>query len=871
MNNSSTNHLTGQEIAIISMAGRFPGAKSVEEFWFNLRAGVESISTFTDEELLAAGAPPAELRDPNYVRANGVLDDIEMFDALFFGFSPREAEITDPQHRLFLECAWEVLERAGYDTQRYDGRIGVYCGAGANGYFLNNLQTNPDIINSVGVYQTFISNDKDYLSTRVSYKLNLKGPSLTVQTACSTSLVAVHLACQSLLSGECDMALAGGITISVPQITGYQYREGGIHSPDGHCRPFDAQAKGTLGGNGVGIVLLKRFEEALADGDLIHAVIKGSAINNDGALKIGYTAPSLDGQSEVIVEAQAIAGVSADSISYVEAHGTATALGDPIEVRALTQAFRASTARTNFCALGSVKSNVGHLDAAAGVAGLIKTVLALKHRELPPSLHYRAPNPEIDFAASPFYVNDELRVWERNGQSPRRAGVSSFGIGGTNAHVVVEEAPPLPAPAPSARGWHLLVLSGRTAAAVGAATEKLRGHLEAHPELSLADVAYTLQVGRREFAQRRAVVCRAVGDAIEGLSEPGRWLEGEALGERGAVLMYSGQGAQYVGMGRELYEREAVFRETVDQCAAAFQRAQGYDLRAVLYPKAGAEPEAEARLKETEVTQPALFVLEYALTRLWQQWGLRIEALMGHSLGEYVAACVTGLLSVADGVRLVGRRGRLMQGMERGAMLAVRLHESELQRWLRNEQLWVAAVNGPQQCVLSGRESAIAAAEQELTAAGVGVKRLATSHAFHSGLMGAAAQQLAGEFKGLARGKISIPYISNVSGSWAQEEEVRGGEYWGRQMVERVQWWRGVEEVLKSGAGVLLEVGPGESLTRVVKEVVGGREVTVMSTLRGRRGAECMRVKGGGGWSCRAMSLSGSGTGWKRAREPPRG
>jgi amino acid adenylation domain-containing protein len=848
MNNSNVierPHESG--IAIVSITGRFPGAKNVEEFWRNLRDGMESITTFTDEELLAAGISPAELRIPNYVRAKGMLDDIELFDAAFFGFNAREAEITDPQQRIFLECAWEALERAGYDPQRYKGRIGVYGGVGLNGYFLANLLTNADIISSVGTYQAFISNDKDYLSTRVSYKLNLKGPSLTVQTACSTSLVAVHLACQSLLSGECDMALAGGITITVPKKGGYLYQEGGITSPDGHCRPFDAQAKGTLGGNGVGIVLLKRLDEALADGDIIHAVIRGSAINNDGSLKVGFTAPGIDGQSEVIVEAQAMAGISADSISYVEAHGTATAMGDPIEVAALTQAFRASTSRSQFCALGSVKSNVGHLDAAAGVTGLIKTVLALKHRELPPSLHYTAPNPEIDFASSPFYVNHELRTWETEGDELRRAGVSSFGIGGTNAHVVLEEAPLPAAAAPSSRGWHLLVLSGRTMAAVTAATEKLRRHLEAHPDISLADVAYTLQVGRREFAQRRAVVCRDVTDAIEALSQPTRWIDGSvelAAGSnghssddaRGAVLMYSGQGAQYPGMGRELYEREAVFRETVDQCAVAFAAAQGYDLREVLYPAAGNEAEAEARLLETEVTQPSLFVLEYALTRLWQAWGLKIEALMGHSIGEYVAACISGVLSVEDGVRLVGRRGRLMQSMERGAMLAVRLSEADIPAWLRDEQISVAAVNGPQQCVLSGKESAITEAEARLTAAGVGVKRLATSHAFHSGMMREAAQVLASEINGVVRGDISIPYISNLSGKWAQLEEVRRGEYWGRQMLEPVQWWHGVEEVLASGATVLLEVGPGESLKSVVKEGVRGRDVAVLSTLRGKRG-----------------------------------
>ena len=516
-------------IAIVGMAGRFPGAKNIDEFWRNLRDGVESIITLSDEELLASGVNPASLNDPSYVKAAGLLDGIEMFDGPFFGFNPHEAEITDPQQRIFLECAWEAMEAAGYDPSRYKGRCGVYAGAGLDGYLLSNLLSHMNFEDNADLFQMLIGNDKDHLSTRVSYKLNLKGPSLSVQTACSTSLVAVHLACQSLLNYHCDLALAGGVRITIPQKVGYRYQVGGINSPDGHCRPFDVRANGTNGGNGAGIVLLKRLDEALADGDVIHAIIKGSAINNDGALKVGYTAPSLDGQSEVIVEAQAIAGVSADSISYVEAHGTATALGDPIEVGALTQAFRSSTSRSNFCALGSVKSNLGHLDAAAGVAGLIKTVLALKHKQLPPSLHYTAPNPEIDFASSPFYVNHKLREWETKGNGPRRAGVSSFGIGGTNAHVVVEEAPLVPAATPSSRGWHLLVLSGRTTAAVTAATEKLRRHLEAHPEISLADVAYTLQVGRREFGQRRAVVCRDVADAIEALSQPRRWIEGEAV------------------------------------------------------------------------------------------------------------------------------------------------------------------------------------------------------------------------------------------------------------------------------------------------------------------------------------------------------
>ncbi|MCA9970365.1 MAG: type I polyketide synthase, partial [Anaerolineales bacterium] len=578
-------------IAIVGMAGRFPQAKDLAAFWQNLCAGVEATTTFTDDELEAAGVPAAQFSQPTYVRSKAILEEPAMFDAAFFGLSPREAEVIDPQHRIFLESAWEALEDAGYDPEAFDGAIGVYAGSSMNTYLLDNLASNPDILAIIGEYQAMLGNDKDFLPTRVSYKLNLTGPSVNVQTACSTSLVAVAMACQSLLSFQCDMALAGGVSVMFPQHKGYVYREGGILSPDGHCRTFDQDAQGMYPGQGVGIVVLRRLEDALADGDHIYAVIRGSAINNDGALKVGYTAPSVDGQAEVIGMAQALAEVEPESIGYVEAHGTATPLGDPIEIAGLSKAFRAETDATGFCAIGSVKTNIGHLDAAAGVAGLIKTALALKHRQIPPSLNYTAPNPKIDFESSPFYVNTALAEWP-TGETPRRAGVSSFGIGGTNAHVVLEEAPVVEGEAGGERPFHLLPLSARSETALQAATERLAAHLAAHPEQPLADVAYTLQVGRRAFAQRRIVAARDHADAVTALRglTAGRVFDGrsEATEAPPVVFMFSGQGSQYVGMGRGLYEHEPVFRAEVDRCAEFLKPHLGLDLREVMWAAADA-------------------------------------------------------------------------------------------------------------------------------------------------------------------------------------------------------------------------------------------------------------------------------------------
>lgn len=807
----STSVNAADGIAIIGMAGRFPGASTVDELWQNLQAGVESISFFSDEELLAAGVDPAALGDPHYVKAGGVLKDIEWFDAAFFGYTPIEAEIMDPQHRLFLECAWEALEHAGYDPARYKGAIGVYAGVGMPTYLLSNVLSHPELLESLPHLQWIIGNDKDFVPTRVSYKLNLRGPSVTVQTACSSSLVAVHLAVQSLLSFECDMALAGGVSILVPQIAGYWYQEGGIYSPDGHCRAFDAQAKGTVGGRGVGIVVLKRLQEALADGDCIHAVILGSAVNNDGSGKIGYTAPSVEGQAQVIAEAQAMAGVDPETITYIEAHGTGTSLGDPIEVAALTQVFRARTRRKGFCAIGSLKTNIGHLDTAAGVAGLIKTVLALEAGKLPPSLHFEHPNPEIDFANSPFYVNTKLAEWTAR---PRRAGVSSFGIGGTNAHVVVEHAPPRDRSGDS-RPWQLITLSAKTPAALEKATKNLAEHLRQHPELNLADVAYTLHVGRQEFNYRRLLLCRQIDEAVAALEqvEPQRvWTEVVTRTDRPVAFMFPGQGAQYVNMGLELYQTEPTFRHWLDRGCELLIPHLGLDLRQVLYPSEEAIEVATRHLTQTQLAQPALFVMEYALAQLWMSWGVRPQAMIGHSIGEYVAACLAGVLSLEEALALVATRGRLMQQLPGGAMLAVPLPVEEVEPWL-GDHVSVAAINEPRLCVVSGPNEAIEQLEAQLAARGVSGRRLYTSHAFHSAMMEAILEPFAEQVRQVRLHPPQIPYISNLTGTWISAAEATEPHYWARQLRHTVRLADGIGELLREPERVLLEVGPGRTLS----------------------------------------------------------
>ena len=826
---------TGMEVAVVGMAGRFPGAKNLDEFWRNLSEGRESVRFFSDEELLDKGLDPSLLHDPNYVKAEAVLDDVEQFDAAFFGFTPREAEMMDPQHRIFLEEAWKALEHAGYDSSKYAGRIGVFAGESPNSYLFSNLYPNRELLESAGVFQTLIGNDRDYLATHVSYKLNLKGPGLTVQTACSTSLVAVHLACQSLLNHECDMALGGGVSVSVPQGMGAMFQEGSIVSPDGHCRAFDAEARGTVKGSGVGVVVLKRLSDALADGDCVHAVIKGSAINNDGEVKVGFTAPGIEGQAGVIEEALAIAAVEPLTVGYIETHGTGTTLGDPIEIAALTQAFRPGTEARGFCAIGSLKTNIGHTDAAAGVAGLLKTVLALKHKQLPPSLNFERANPNIDFANSPFFVNTKLTDWPAT-QTPRRAGVSSFGIGGTNAHVVLEEAPLVQTQTGQTQTATLLTLSAKTGTALETAAANLAQHLRQHDEHELADIAFTLQLGRREFAHRLALVCSDKEDAIAALEADAAksvYKGAQGQNKRPVVFMFTGQGSQYVSMGRELYETEATFREQVDLCAGILKSHLGLDIRDVLYPSDERAAEAAEQLQQTHITQPALFVVEYALAKLWMEWGVRPAAMIGHSIGEYAAACLAGVFSLEDALMLVATRGRLMQGLAAGAMLAVSLSEEEVKPLL-GAQLALAAVNAPTLSVVSGTIAAIEQVEQKLSEQEIIHRRLHTSHALHSAMMEPVLQSFRETLEGVEFHAPQIAIVSTVTGKRLTAEEACDAGYWTRHLRQTVRFSEALSEILKeSPDSILLEIGPGQTLSGLAKQQGNGASNRIaLSSLR---------------------------------------
>ena len=814
-------------VAITAVAGRFPGARTVEEFWANLRAGKESVHFFTDDELRAAGVDEAWLADPHNVKARPRLEDIDQFDAAFFGIPPSEAEWMDPQHRLFLEVAHEALERAAIAPDQFDGLIGVFGAAATSSYLLGNLNGHPRAAAAGAALGT--GNFPDFLATRVSYKLNLRGPAYALQTACSGSLVAVHVAAQSLLNFECDAALAGGAVVNVPQDTGYRYTEDGVVSPDGHCRPFDAAARGTIFGSGVGVVVLRRLADAVRDGDRILAVLRGSALNNDGAMKAGFTAPAVSGQAEVIGEALANAGVSADEISYVEAHGTATPLGDPIEVAALTQAFRESTQRRGFCALGSVKSNIGHLDAAGGVAGLIKTVLALQHGELPATLHFKTPNPKIDFASSPFFVNAQLTPWVRPAGGLRRAGVSAFGVGGTNVHVILEEAPremagAIPGAgtgsnAATGRPWELLVISARSEAALEDATKQLATRLGEAEAPILAATAEALRTGRRGFEFRRAVVAANASEAAAALTakDAARVATGRVKpGAREVAFLFPGQGAQALNMGREMAATEPVFRQAFDRCIELFRPLLGVDLRAVIHPAGAADEAAEVRLRRTDFAQPALFAVEYALAQQWIAWGVRPAALLGHSLGEVTAACVAGVFSLEDAVRLVAARGRLMQALPEGALLAVTLSPTQVKAYL-SPSLSLAIVNGPTACVVAGGVTVIAALEDRLRGEGVMARRLPTSQAFQSHLMEPVVAPLAAELRSMTLRAPKVPMLSNVTGRWLTAAEATDPGYWARQVRQTVYFGDGLRELAKEPNRLFVEVGPGRILAGLTR------------------------------------------------------
>ena len=814
--------LDEMDVAVIGLSARFAQANDIESFWRNLENGVETISSLSDEDLLRAGVDPALFGNPLYVKAASVLDNVDRFDADFFDYSPKEAQILDPQGRLLLECAWEALENAGYNPKRAGQSVGVFVSTSTSTYLLHNLYGTFDLTRFIlegGNLQNLLGNQNDFNATRLSYKLNLTGPSIDVQTACSSSLVGVHLARQSLLAGECRMALAGGASIYLPQMAGYLYEEGLILSPDGHCRVFDAEANGTVFGRGGGVVVLKLLTDAVRAGDYIYAVIKGSAVNNDGHAKAGFTAPSIVGQALVISEAIANAGVDPETIGYVEAHGTGTKIGDPVEIAGLVQAFGSCADRKQFCAIGSVKSNIGHMDAASGIASLIKTVLMLNHRVLVPSLHYRQPNPEIDFANSPFYVNTVKSEWKA-GPYPRRAGISAFGMGGTNAHVVLEEAPKVePKQAETERPFHLLALSAKTETALKELSGRYEKHLEAHPGDALADVCFTANAGRSHFEHRLAMAGQSSRQMQEQL---GAFLRGEqpvsvirgrakATQRPKVVFLFTGQGSQYVGMGRELYETQPTFCKALDRCDELLRPHLEEPLLSVLYPQSG----SESPLNDTAYTQPALFALEYSLYELWRSWGLEPSVVMGHSVGEYVAACVAGVFSLEDGLKLIAKRSRLMQSLPAGGeMAAIFAGEGRVAAAIAGyrETLSIAAVNGPENTVISGARESIGKVLEELEAEGIVAQHLVVSHAFHSPLM----EPMLDAFERAARriqfSSPKIPLISNVTGRFSMPDEIPGAVYWSRQIRSTVRFASGIETLRSHGYQVFLEIGPNPVL-----------------------------------------------------------
>lgn len=851
-------------VALIATAGRFPGAADVEQFWDNLVAGRDTISFF-DDQTLDAGVSEALRSDPAYVRARGVIEGIENFDAAFFGIGPKEAALMDPQQRVFLEICWECLERAGYVPDAAPGPVGVYAGMYNASYFQRHVSTRPDLIEAVGEFQVMLANEKDYITTRVANRLNLTGPAVSVHTACSTSLVAVAHAFHALRTGQCYMALAGGASVTCPTRSGYLYQEGSMLSPDGRTRSFDAQAQGTVFSDGAAVVLLKRLADAQADGDTIYAVLRSAAVNNDGGAKASFTAPSVDGQAAVIRAALSAADVEARSISYVEAHGTATPMGDPIEVEALTCAYGEHTDALGFCALGSLKSNVGHMVTAAGAAGLIKAALSLHHEVIPPTAHFTAPNPSIDFSRTPFYVTPSLQPWPRAAE-PRRAGVSSFGVGGTNAHVIVEEAPPRPV-SPIAVGPQVLPLSARSEAALAVAAEQLAAHLDATPGLPLADVAYTLGVGRKAHAFRRAVVASDATEAVAALrGSDSAWRVSGRIESRAPqlVLMFPGQGAQYAGMGKNLHANDPVFAAAFDACVKAFGGALDFDLRERMF-----EGEADA-LSPTAVTQPAMFALEYALARRLLSLGARPHALIGHSVGEFVAAVLAGVMRLEDAARLVARRGALMQAQPAGAMLSVRLGAEQLMARL-GPSLSLAADNGPTACVAAGPFDAIAALQASLQEEDIPSRPLQTSHAFHSAMMdGAVApfEALVGE---VALHPPTIPIYSTLTGRMLEDAEATSAAYWARHLRGTVHFSPAVRSAMAQTARPLfVEVGPRNALTTLVRQHGAGE---AMPLLHGEPSDEArtLRLALARLWTCGAdveLSRLAARTGAQRVRLP---
>ncbi len=806
MNGNNINEDLQDSIAIIGLSGRFPGANDINEYWENISKGIESISRYTREELESKGVNPELLDNPNYVYANGIIEGAEEFDSGFFGFTPREADYMDPQQRVFLETCYKAIENAGYASDNTDNFIGVFGGSGPNNYILKNLIKSPAELKNLGELQAITNNSKDYLTTYVSYKLNFKGPSLDIQTACSTSLVSVHMACLNLLTYQCNMALAGGVFIQVPRGKGYMYYPGEIFSKNGYCRPFDRDADGMLFGEGAGVVVLKRYEDAVRDNDTIWAVIRGTAINNDGSDKVGFLAPSVNGQIDAISRAQAFAGVSPDKISYIETHGTGTKIGDPIEIEALANVFKPSTNRKNFCALGSVKANIGHLDAGAGIAGLIKTVLALKNKKIPPSVNYNSPNPNLNLNDSPFYINTELKEWETNG-TPRVAGVSAFGVGGTNAHCVVQEAPEQTSYHTN-KDYHLICLSAKTKEALERQKHELHDFLHSFKG-ELADVSYTLLNGRKNYKYRAALLAHNTKSAQDRLLKCATGIQFKTNPE--ITFLLTGQGSQYVGMARDLYNEFSLFKKIVNDSHAYLSQFQ-IDLKNILFENNG-------NINNTGFAQPAIFVIQYAIYKLLENFSIKPSYLVGHSIGEITAACISGLIRFEDALRLVSVRGRLMQAQKQGSMLSVQLPASEIQKIVPDD-IDIALLNAPNFCVVSGENESIDKFNIFLTKnyPNTGTVKLKTSHAFHSRMMDPVLNEFKNELSNIEFGNINIPFISNITGTWAKKEMVSDINYWAKHIRSTVNFEAGIKEVIENKNVIFLEVGPGTSLTTLLTQ-----------------------------------------------------
>ena len=827
-------------VAIIGMAGRFPGAVDVREFWENLKAGKEGITRFSVDELEVHDRKRLMSLD-NYVAARAIVSDVDKFDAGFFGIMPKEADLIDPQQRLFLECCWHAFDDAGYDPLTCAAVVGVYAGASYNSYFLKHVGSGQAYFDDyaagfqVSNFNTTLAAHAEFLATRVAYKLNLRGPAFSLGAGCATSLVAVSQACLALQNYQCDMALAGAVSITFPQRRGYLYESGGMVSSDGHCRSFDASAEGTVFGDGVGAVLLKRLEDAVADRDNIYAVIIGIGINNDGSAKVGFTAPSIEGQAMAIEMAHASAGIDPETITYIEAHGTGTPLGDPVEVAALTRAFRASTDKKQFCAIGTAKANIGHLDVAAGITGLIKAALSLRHKTLIPVLHFKHPNPRLDLEDSPFRIQTELSTWRR-GSTPLRAGVSAFGMGGTNTHLVMEEAP---VPEPSSSRWntHLLILSAKTEQALQRSVINLGDFFTEHEELEPADVAFTLMNGRHPFDFRRIAICSDLRNAATVLaSTTGKGTAARVARGPAAPIafMFPGQGSQFVNMGHRIYQINSVFREHFDRCAEIVSQEDGPDLRSIIFPPPSSQ--ASFEINDTACAQPAIFVVEYALAQLWLSLGIVPSMMIGHSVGEFVAACLAGVMSLDDALSLIVKRGRLMGSLPHGAMLSVRLPESRI-RELLDPSLSIAAVNAPSLTVVAGPIDSIERFEEMLSRESVVSRRLATSHAFHSQMIEPIVPDFKAACSQVQLSIPSIPFISSVTGDWITGREATDPEYWARHVREPVRFSDGISR-LRGVDCSLLEVGPGNTLTTLalqhpVNHQTLGHDQLVLRSLSG--------------------------------------